>query len=108
MSALRLEQVANRKAAKSLMGRHGGDDVPAENESKDDSDNLMGLFIQGLDPGAMLTKYVVVAEGIDEDGDRAVYTSTHEGATAWDVLGLLSYAKGREEAALTKAALEEE
>jgi len=77
-------------------------------ESEDDSDNLISQFVSKLDPGAMVTKYVMVAEGIDNDGDRASYTATHEGATSWDVIGLLIYSFAREFAAIVRTTLEAE
>jgi hypothetical protein len=58
----------------------------------DDTSDLIAQAIEGLDPGAVVTKFVVVAEVIDSDGGRAVWTDTHDGATRWDTYGLLAYA----------------
>ena len=75
---------------------------------KDNSDDLIAKFIDGMDPGAMVNKFIIVAEGIDNDGDRASYTATQGGATSWDVMGLLLYGLVREIAALVKTAMENE
>lgn len=65
-------------------------------------------LIHGLDPGAMVTKFVVVAEVIDTDGDQCVWVSTHEDARPWDVLGLLGYATALENAAIQRDRDEDE
>lgn len=57
------------------------------------SENHVAELIQSLDPGSMVTKFIVVAEVIGTDGEQAVWVDTSEGSTTWDVLGLLSYAK---------------
>jgi hypothetical protein len=72
-----------------------------------DNDELISLFVEGLEPGAMVTKYVIVAEGIDPSGNRANYTATHTDATSWDVMGLLEYARAREQGAVIRSMLEE-
>lgn len=89
------------------MNRHRteGDDVP---EEKDDSDNLIAQFVQGIDPGAVVTKFVIMAEGFDADGSRASYTSTHDGASPWDTMGLLIYGMAREFAQVVRDTLEED
>ncbi len=73
----------------------------------DRSEDLVSELIEGLDPGAMVTKFVVVAEGIDTDGVRALYTATHEGAKAWDSIGLLTYALARENAQILREKMEQ-
>jgi len=76
-------------------------------EEEDKSDDLISQFVDGLDPGAMVTKFVVIAEGIDPQGERAVYTATHENANSWDVMGLLKYAMTREESSMVADYIEE-
>lgn len=73
----------------------------------DDSQNLISQYVEKLDPGAMVTKFVIIAEGIDSDGDRASYSSTHEDATSWDIMGLLLYGLVREVAALVVSVIDE-
>lgn len=63
----------------------------------DNSTAAVAQLIQGLDPGAYVTKFVVVAEVIDTDGERGVWTETHDGATKWDTFGLLHFALHREQ-----------
>lgn len=51
--------------------------------------------------GAMLTRWVLLAEVIDgESGERAVWCLTPDAAKAWDVLGLLVYAQQIEQAGI--------
>ena len=52
--------------------------------------------IDDLDPGAMVTQFVLVAEVIDTDGHRGIWVDTHDGATRWDTLGLLKWALNEE------------
>jgi len=56
---------------------------------------------EGDDVSLMTTKFVLVAEGMDENGERGIYTATHEGARAWDTIGLLQFGLMNEQAALT-------
>lgn len=58
----------------------------------DASTGAITQLINGLDPGAVVTKFVVVAEVIDANGERNVWTETHDGAMPWDRIGLLRYA----------------
>lgn len=62
-----------------------------------DPTNLIAQLVEGLDPGAMVTKYVLVAEVIDTDGDQCIWMNTHSDANAWDTLGLLAYATAVEQ-----------
>jgi len=55
------------------------------------SAELVGQIIEGLEPGAFVTKFVLIAEVIDTDGERGIWTETHYGAKPWDTLGLLTY-----------------
>lgn len=54
-----------------------------------DTADLIGQIIEGLDPGAFVTRFVVLAEVIGADGDRGLWSQTHDGATRWDTYGLL-------------------
>lgn len=65
-----------------------------------DAASLIGELIDGLDPGAFVTRWVVVAEVIDAEGDRAVWMDVSDDAKAWDSLGLLEYALQRERSTL--------
>lgn len=71
-----------------------GDDL-----EQDDTARLVGQIIEGLDPGAFVTKYVVVAEAIDTEGQRAVWSQASDDATRWDTYGLLTEALQTEKAA---------
>lgn len=48
----------------------------------------------------MLVRWVLLAEVIDTDGERAVWNMTSEDARAWDTLGLLTYATQIEQAGI--------
>lgn len=58
------------------------------------STELVGQIIEGLEPGSFVTRYVLVAEVIGPNGERSIWTETHEDAADWDTLGLLTYAAG--------------
>lgn len=51
------------------------------------------------DPGCVVTRFVLIAEVIGPDGERGVWTETHEDALRWDTYGLLTEALQGEHAA---------
>lgn len=57
-----------------------------------DATSLVSQIIEGLDSGAMVTRFVVVAEVMDSDGKRGVWVEHGDTCMAWDYLGLLTYA----------------
>lgn len=63
------------------------------------SDDAVAQLIEGLDPGAFVTRFVLVAEVIDTDGNRGIWTETHDDAARWDTYGLLTWALEEERAA---------
>lgn len=63
-----------------------------------DNDAIAGQLIETMDPGAFVTKYMIVAEVIDSDGVRGIWSDTHDGATRWDTYGLLMEALTAEQA----------
>lgn len=56
-------------------------------------------LVQRIDAGAMLQRFVLVAEVIDADSVRATWCLVPPGATVPDTLGLLAYADLVERAA---------
>lgn len=65
-------------------------------DQQDAAHVAIGELIQRIDPGVMMTRFVLVAEVIDNDGGRSVWSVEAPGSTSWDVLGLLEYAKAAE------------
>ena len=59
--------------------------------------DAIAKLVEDFEPGAMVTKFVVVAEVINGQGECGVWTTTHEGAKTWDTLGLLTYAMTMED-----------
>lgn len=51
--------------------------------------------------GEFITKFVIIAEVIDSDGERCLWASANEEAQSWDILGLLQWGLSREMAATT-------
>lgn len=75
--------------------------TPSSDESPNgaDFDGDVSNLVARIAPGdVVVTRYVLVAEVIDAEGDRAVVTVGHEDAAPWDVYGLLHYALERENA----------
>lgn len=62
------------------------------------TDDLVGQIVEKLDPGAFVTRFVLVAEVISSDGERGVWSDTHDGAMRWDTYGLLMEALTAEQA----------
>jgi hypothetical protein len=65
-------------------------------------------LIEGLDPGCIVTRFVMVAEVIDTDGDRALWVQTDDDAKPWDTFGLMQYALAVEQAGITIQRMDEE
>lgn len=71
----------------------------------DDPNSAEGFvsdFLEDADAGAMVTRFLLVVEGIDSDGERAIYMRTHEGAAVWDVMGLAQFALSTEQVGLIR------
>ncbi len=56
--------------------------------------------VQKIDPGAMVTKFVVLAEIVGGDSDRGVWFGTASDQRAWDTYGLLRFALAHEDAGM--------
>ena len=63
----------------------------------DDATSLVAQLIEGLDPGAFVTRFVLVAEVIDSQGDRGMWMETQD-AARWDIYALLTWALEEERA----------
>lgn len=53
--------------------------------------DLADTFNEHAD-GAMITRYVTVAEILNDDGERELYVLATPGLKAWDSIGLLAFA----------------
>lgn len=62
------------------------------------NDDHVSQMVETMDPGAFVTKYVLIAEVIDAEGNRGVWSDTHDEATRWDTYGLLMEALTAEQA----------
>jgi hypothetical protein len=74
----------------------------------DKPEDLIAKLIDFLDEGALVTKFIVIAEAIDTNGERAVYISTDDKAMPQDTMGMLDYALERERAGVIRSVLGEE
>lgn len=73
-----------------------------------DSSELIGQLIQGLEPGGFVTRWVVVAEVIDGEGERALWVDADSDMKQWDTYGLLMWALEQERAGYHKARWDED
>lgn len=73
-----------------------------------DMNDLVGQIIEGLDPGAFVTKFVLVAEVIDTEGTRGVWAQGSDDLTRWDTYGLLTEALTTEKAAHIVSRMDDE
>lgn len=62
----------------------------------------VGEIVALLQPGAMMTKFYLVATIIHEDGETGLWTQSSHGLAPWDSLGLLEFAKKMETAKIYK------
>jgi hypothetical protein len=58
--------------------------------------------------GAMVTRWVVLADVIEPDGERALWTLAPTDAKAWDTLGMLDYARAIKHGDVTAEAIRDE
>lgn len=58
----------------------------------DSAEDHVAQILEEMNPGCMMTKFILIAEGIDTDGERGVYTVQNDGAMLWDNIGMLEFA----------------
>lgn len=62
-------------------------------EADDDATVAIGELFSRSQPGSMVTKFLIIAVVIDEDGDEVISTFTSQGLKRWDSLGMLAFAQ---------------
>jgi hypothetical protein len=72
-----------------------------------ETENLVGQMMEIIDPGVLVSKFLVIVEGVDSDGQRAMYSTVSRGLTSWDVLGMLAFVEAREQALMTVRRMED-
>lgn len=55
--------------------------------------DMIADLVHRIDEGGMATRWVILAEVVDADGERACWTLTPDGQRIWDTLGLVEYAR---------------
>jgi hypothetical protein len=60
----------------------------------------VATMVARVEPDAVLVRFVVLAEIIGADSDRAVWMATGPDQRVWDTLGLLEYARAIDYAAV--------
>jgi hypothetical protein len=55
-------------------------------------------------PGSVVTRWVLVAEVLDEDGDQCLATRHSANLAEWDIHGLLGFAAERSKARIAEVA----
>lgn len=60
------------------------------------------------DAGTTVTKWVLVAEGIEQDGQRSLGAFCSPGVTGWDTIGMLDHQIAREHALIAQQFNEED
>jgi hypothetical protein len=66
-------------------------------EADEDATSAIGELFSRSQPGSMVTKFLIIAVAIDEDGDEVLSTFTSQGLKRWDSLGLLAFAQQMED-----------
>lgn len=66
--------------------------------SDPDASDLVSQLVETLTPGCFVTKFVLVAEVIDTEGDRSIWSENNDDATRWDIAGLLTELLGMQAA----------
>lgn len=52
-------------------------------------EDAVQAMMETFAPGGLVNKFIIVAEVIDEEGERDIWMSSQYGATRWDNYGLL-------------------
>ena len=68
-------------------------------------EDAVQAMIESFAPGGLATRFLIVAEVIDEEGKRNIWTASHEDSTRWDNYGLLMEALQQEKAEHTESLL---
>jgi hypothetical protein len=74
---------------------------PTADEIHAAAEEAIGVFLARLGNDFSTSRFVILAECIDEDGRRPVWSATGRDQQAWETLGLLMQGVQREQAALT-------
>lgn len=64
--------------------------------------DAMQHLLNTIDPTAVVTRFVILAEVVDEEHGRCVWAIRAPDQRAWDTLGLLDFARSLEYAAADK------
>lgn len=75
--------------------------------AEESAESLVARLLPTFEDDAVINRYIVIADGFDPDGRRAIYMACNEGASCWDNIGMLQYALNREEASIISDRLEE-
>ena len=78
-----------------------------KNELRDEIAELLQAVFTREEGGSLLTRFVVVAETVGPDGKRGLWRLAHQGASAWDTLGLIAYVDAEERASIVADHLRE-
>jgi hypothetical protein len=72
--------------------------MPADDDARDLADQVQGALADLLHrrDNAMLTRFVVVAEVIEQEGERALWLLAPRDMKAWESIGMLEYARDLE------------
>jgi hypothetical protein len=68
----------------------------------DSKERLIQKLIDSMEEEAIVTKFVILAEGLDPEGEPAIYIDASNGISRWDAIGLLDYGLTRARAQLIK------
>jgi hypothetical protein len=63
------------------------------------TDGHVADAVRSLEPGVMVTRYLLVAETMDNDGHRQCVTITDDHSAPWDVYALARFALTRADGA---------
>jgi len=76
---------------------------------REDSQALLASGIaDALEPGHLVTRFVVVAEGLQPDGEEFTAVNTNDGAGPTDTIGLLGWADAVERASVARDTQDED
>lgn len=75
--------------------------------TEESAESLIAKLLPTFEDDIVINRYIVIADGFDSDGRRAIYTACNEGASAWDNMGMLQFALDREHASIIANRLEE-
>lgn len=66
----------------------------------DNAEGYVAKILEEIQSGCVMTKFILIAEAINQEGERGAYYVKNEGSMLWDEIGMLEFALAHAKARL--------